>query len=75
LKKNLLEKEKIEDLSEKGLKEFYDSKLEEYKTDIAPLIDNKTEIFKPNGKVSVDPADMTKAENNELLEEDYNPYN
>jgi hypothetical protein len=73
------EKESIEDLTDAGLKKFFDEKLEEYKTDIAPLIGDETEIYKPNGSAgnvkNNDPADMTKAENNELLEEDYDPYN
>lgn len=71
------EKETIEDLTETGLKNFLNEKLEEYKTDIAPLIGGKSEVYEPNGsgeKPPSDPEDMTKAENNELLEEDYDPY-
>jgi hypothetical protein len=69
-------KEKLEDMSEKGLKEFYEKKAQEYKDEIKPLLnDKKEDVFEPNGNAKpADPEDMTKAENNELLEEDYNPY-
>lgn len=66
--------DKPEDLSEAGLKKFIESKQNEFKI-IEPLFNKgDTKIFTPSKENPTDKEDLTKAENNELLEEDFNPY-
>ena len=66
--------DKPEDLSEAGLKKFIESKQNEFKI-IEPLFKKgDTKIFIPNKENPTDKEDLTKAENNELLDEDFNPY-
>ena len=63
-----------EDLSEAGLKKYIESKQNEFKI-IEPLFKKgDTKIFTPSKENPTDKEDLTKAENNELLEEDFNPY-
>ena len=66
--------DKPEDLSEAGLKKFIESKQNEFKI-IEPLFKKgDTKIFTPSKENPTDKEDLTKAENNELLDEDFNPY-
>jgi len=63
------------DLTDEGLKGFIEAKQNEYKL-IEPLFkQGDTPIYQPDGKPPVaDEEDMTKAANNPLLEEDFDPY-
>lgn len=64
--------EEIIDLSENGIKQFVESKKEEFKL-LAPLFE-KAETFEANTGTSQPGDDYTKAANNPMLDEDYNPY-
>ena len=66
-------KKGVEDVSDESLKKFVENTLQEYK-DIASLFGNEEKIiedpYSDNTSAIVDKTDYTKAENNELLEED-----
>lgn len=64
------EKDKIEDLSDDKLKEFIKDKTEDYQ-DIAKTVNPDFDIEQINGDKKGEIGDLTKAENNELLEEDF----
>jgi hypothetical protein len=68
-------KETIEDFGDENLKKFVEDKREEFKQ-LAPIFSD-TPIFEANKPTdqNQDADDMTKKENNELLDEDFNPYN
>jgi hypothetical protein len=63
--------ETIQDTTEEGLKKYIDSQLNVY-SEVVKSLNIKTEIpaQKTNNENQSDSTDLTKAENNELLEED-----
>lgn len=75
LQKNWIEKSfekgKIEDYTDDSLKSFVTSELDNFK-DYAPLLSNGKDLDLEKNRTPSDTDDMTKAENNPLLEEDYN---
>jgi hypothetical protein len=64
---------KIEDLTDEGLKKFVDFEKEEFKLLVPIFNENKT-YEQNNDNGNIDPKDYTKAVNNPLLDEDYDPY-
>jgi hypothetical protein len=64
------EKESIDDLSDDGLKKYIDNKTVIFQQ-TAKIIDPDFDIKQTDGDAKTNTGDLKKAENNELLEEDY----